>query len=275
MKPGECAVICATVEREDIEQGFSSAGLPVIDDGVSAVLRDQVATQLRAFGAAAKGLGNDATIGATALENGIPLITGDRALASAVMKLGGVVRLLRPRSVITMTLNVTPVVGGCASLGSWGTLELTGAASALLRLNWSESVELNETVAADITAGVLLLNEEMGRLLFLPYAGWLIVAYDLKEGEPVYPPVAIPRDEDRGMRMSIVRVLPGVDALYLTEATLARFSGDCMPMWRVDEDFAGWSIEGVTHDEVLLVTGDWTGREDRQSRSLADGSRSY
>jgi hypothetical protein len=83
-------------------------------------------------------------------------------------------------------------------------LEVTGAASALLRLNWSESVELNETVAADITAGVLLLNEEIGRLLFLPYAGGLIVAYDLKEGEPVYPPVAIPRDEDRGMRMSIV-----------------------------------------------------------------------
>lgn len=75
--------------------------------------------------------------------------------------------------------------------------------------------------------------------------------------------------------MSIVRVLPGVDALYLTEATLARFSGDCMILWRVDEDFAGWTIEGVTHDEVLLESGDWTGREDRQSRALADGARSY
>jgi hypothetical protein len=172
-----------------------------------------------------------------------------------------------------MTLNVTPVVGGRASLGSWGTLELTGAASALLRLNWSENAELPETVAADATAGVLLLNEEIGRLLFLPFDGRLIVAYDLKGGEPVYPSLAIPRDEDRGMRMSIVRVLPGGDALYLTEATLARFSGDCMPIWRVDEDFAGWSIEGVTHDQILLVAGDWTGREDRQSRSLADGRR--
>ena len=53
-----------------------------------------------------------------------------------------------------MTLNVTPVVGGRASLASWGTLELTGAASALLRLNWSENAELPETIAADITAGV-------------------------------------------------------------------------------------------------------------------------
>ena len=73
--------------------------------------------------------------------------------------------------------------------------------------------------------------------------------------------------------MSIVRVLPGVDALYLTEATLARFSGDCALLWRVDEDFAGWTIEGVTHGEVLLVCGDWTGREERQSRALADGRR--
>jgi hypothetical protein len=174
-----------------------------------------------------------------------------------------------------MTLDAIQISGGRANLGSWGRLELTGAASALLRLNWSENVELPEVVAADITAGVLLLNEEIGRLLFLPYAGDLIVAYDLKEGQPAYPPVAIPRDDDRGMRMSIVRVLPGVDALYLTEATLARFSGDCMILWRVDEDFAGWTIEGVTHDEVLLESGDWTGREDRQSRALADGARSY
>lgn len=173
-----------------------------------------------------------------------------------------------------MTLDVIPISGGRANLGTWGTLELTGAASALLRLNWSEDVELPEVVAIDVTAGVLLLDEEIGRLLFLPYAGTLIVAYDLKLGEPVYPPVVIPRDDDPGMRMSIVRVMPGVDALYLTEATLARFGSDCTLLWRVDEDFAGWTIEGVTHDEVLLVSGDWTGRENRQFRALADGTRS-
>jgi hypothetical protein len=182
--------------------------------------------------------------------------------------------MVRSGRLIAMTLDVVPISGGRASLGSWGTLELTGAASALLRLNWSENVELPEAVAADMTAGVLLVNEKVGRLLYLPYAGDLIVAYDLKEGELVYPPVIIPRHDDRGLRMSIVRVLPGVDALYLTEATLARFSGDCRLLWRVDEDFAGWTIEGVTHDEVLLVSGDWTGREERQSRALADGKRS-
>jgi hypothetical protein len=84
------------VQREAAEKGFSSAGLPVIDDGVSAILRSQVATQLRAFDAAAQGFENDATIGATALERGLPLITGDRALANAVMKLGGEVRLFTP-----------------------------------------------------------------------------------------------------------------------------------------------------------------------------------
>lgn len=182
--------------------------------------------------------------------------------------------MVRPGIMTSMTLNVVPISGGRANLGSWGTLELTGAASALLRLNWSENVELPEAVATDITSGVLLLNEEIGRLLFLPYTGELIVAYDLKAGGPAYPPVTIPRDDDRGMRMSIVRLLPGLDALYLTEATLARFGGDCRLLWRVDEDFGGWTIEGVTHDEVLLVSGDWIGREDRQSRTLADGIRS-
>lgn len=96
MKPGECAVICSTVQREAAEQGFSTAGLTVIDDGVSATLRSQVAAQLRAFGAAAQGLENDATIGATALERGIPLITGDRALWQSILKLGGDARWFRP-----------------------------------------------------------------------------------------------------------------------------------------------------------------------------------
>lgn len=62
--------------------------------------------------------------------------------------------------------------------------------------------------------------------------------------------------------------------LDTAEATLARFSGECMLLWRVDEDFAGWTIEGVTLDEVLLASSDWIGREDRQSRALADGTRS-
>lgn len=88
MQPGECAVICSTVSREAAEQGFSTAGLPVIEDGTSAVLRSQVAMQLQMFGASSQGLEGDATIGATALERGIPLITGDRALWNAVGKLG-------------------------------------------------------------------------------------------------------------------------------------------------------------------------------------------
>jgi len=96
MKPGECAVICSTVAREAAEKGFSTEGLSVIDDGMSATLRGQVAAQLRAFGANAQGLENDATIGATSLERGIPLITGDRALANAVTKLGGEVRWFAP-----------------------------------------------------------------------------------------------------------------------------------------------------------------------------------
>ena len=96
MKPGECAVICSTVEREAAQQGFSTAGLPVVADGTSALLRSQVAQLLRGFGAAARGLENDATIGATALERGVPLITGDRALWNSVLKLGGDARWFAP-----------------------------------------------------------------------------------------------------------------------------------------------------------------------------------
>jgi hypothetical protein len=79
-------------------------------------------------------------------------------------------------------------------------LEATSAASALLRLNWSEDVELPEVVAADITAGMLLFNEEVGRLLFLLYASEMIVAYDLKVGEPLYPLVVILRDAESGLK---------------------------------------------------------------------------
>ena len=53
-------------------------------------------TQMRAFEVAAQGFENDVTIGATALENGIPLITGGADQASAVMKLGGEVRWFAP-----------------------------------------------------------------------------------------------------------------------------------------------------------------------------------
>ena len=50
--------------------------------------------------------------------------------------------MVRPGSVTSMTLSVISISDGRASLGSWGTLELTGAASALLRLNWSENIEV-------------------------------------------------------------------------------------------------------------------------------------
>jgi RHS repeat-associated protein len=96
LKPGEVPVICETVLCEAQAQGFSTGSLPVIPDGSSATLRARVAQQLRGFGASQQGLENDATIGATALERGIPLITGDKALYNAVVKLGGDARLFTP-----------------------------------------------------------------------------------------------------------------------------------------------------------------------------------
>lgn len=90
-----------------------------------------------------------------------------------------------------MSLNVAPVSGGLANLGSWGTLELSGARSAVLRLAWAGDNQVPDAVAADVTGGVLLLNDEMGRLLCLPYASELVIAYDLQEGDPVFAPMTI------------------------------------------------------------------------------------
>lgn len=172
-----------------------------------------------------------------------------------------------------MTLSVAPVSAGHANLGSWGTLELTGARSAVLRLAWTEDIQVPEAVAADITGGVLLLNDEMGRLLCLPYAGELLIAYDLKEGDPVLTPMIIPRSNHFGLRMAAVRLLPGLGAIHLTESTLACFREDCTLAWRLDEDLAGWTIEGTTLDEVHLLSADWAGNEQRQCRSLVDGTQ--
>ncbi|MGI8792043.1 MAG: hypothetical protein ACR2H3_02515 [Acidimicrobiales bacterium] len=172
-----------------------------------------------------------------------------------------------------MPLSPVSITGGLARLGEWGTLELSGATSAVLRLKWTADVEIPESLAPDLTGGVLLLNDRLGRLLLLPYAGELVVAYDLREGETLYPPIVIPRHADYGLRMAAVRVMPDDGAIHLTESTLARFSEDCSLAWRQDDDFAGWSIEGVGLETVNLIAGDWSGVEQRQSRSLASGSR--
>lgn len=171
------------------------------------------------------------------------------------------------------SLSVVPVSGGVARMGSWGILELTGPNSAWLRLVWSEDKELPTAVAVDVTSGVLLLSAELGRLLFLPYAGELAAVYDLRTGEPVYPAIELLRDDDHGMRMASVRVVTGLGAVHLTEVTLSCFREDCTLAWRHDGDFGGWSVEVVGVDTLGLVCGDWSGRERRQVWALASGQR--
>lgn len=177
------------------------------------------------------------------------------------------------RDVTVMALSPVSITRGIAPLGEWGDLRLLGARSAVLRLKWAEDVDLPEVVALDVTSGVLLLNDELGRLLFLPYAGDQVVAYGLREGALLYPPITIPRQSDFGLRMAVVRVLLDGGAIHLTESTLACFREDCTLAWRQDDEFAGWTIEGVGLDAVHLVAGDWSGREYRQSRSRSTGGR--
>jgi hypothetical protein len=174
---------------------------------------------------------------------------------------------------MAMPLSPVPLDRGTARLADWGTVELSGATSAVLRLASAADVGLPASVAADLTGGVLLLNDDEGRLLFLPYAGHEVVAYDLKEGELLYPVVSLPRHQEQGLRMAVVRLIPNLGVMHLTEATLTLYWDDCTVAWRQDDDFGGWSIEGIGLDEAHLVTGDWSGNEQRQRRSLADGTR--
>ena len=87
--PGEVPVICQTVYEEAVKHHFSTAGLPVVPDGMSAVLRARLAVQMRVFNKNYKrntAIENDVIIGATALERDSPLITGDLALYDSMVK---------------------------------------------------------------------------------------------------------------------------------------------------------------------------------------------
>jgi hypothetical protein len=172
-----------------------------------------------------------------------------------------------------VSLHIVPLTAGTASLGSWGTVVLSGESSAFLQLTWSEDLDLPLDVGADLAAGVLLLNDELGRLLYLPYAGDSVVSYDLERGEDFFPAIHLRREADHGMRTAEVRIVPGVGVVHLTEVTLMLFTEECALAWRRDDNFAGWSIEEVTHQELVLMAGDWSGREERQTRSLNDGRR--
>jgi hypothetical protein len=103
LQAGEAPVVNQTVSRELAEvgsrKGFSGtlpAGVSVIEDDVSMATRGMVMQQLRMFGAATRGIENDAAVGATSFGMGIPLITTDWALHNAVSKLGGISRYLAP-----------------------------------------------------------------------------------------------------------------------------------------------------------------------------------
>ncbi|GAB4009376.1 hypothetical protein [Nocardioides ultimimeridianus] len=171
------------------------------------------------------------------------------------------------------SLSLIAVSGRQARLGEWGTLNIEGPHTAVLRLRWAGDVELPHAVARDLTAGVLVLNDELGRLVYLPYAGAIITAYDLREGECLTPPFEIPRDPDRGMRTASARLARGLGILHLTEATMALVNEDCTLGWIQIGDFRGWGIEGVRADEVDLLFEDWSGSMRRESWNLSTGQR--
>jgi hypothetical protein len=85
--------------------------------------------------------------------------------------------------------------------------------------------------------------------------------------------MTIQRDQDAGMRIADIRLVGIGGVLHLTEASLSYFGEDLLLSWRYDEDFMGWTFEGVSHREIRLTAGDWTGREEHQVRCLDSGQR--
>jgi hypothetical protein len=172
-----------------------------------------------------------------------------------------------------VNLSIGRIGEGSGSLGSWGSLRLTGASSAVIKATNCEDIELPTLVAEDLPGAVAVLNEAKGRLLVLPYADEIVAGFDLAEGGKLFPPMTIPRDQDAGVRIADVRLVAVGGFLHLTEASLSCFGEDLLLSWRYDEDFTGWTFEGVSDREIWLTAGDWTGREERQNRSLANGGR--
>lgn len=172
-----------------------------------------------------------------------------------------------------MNLSIVRIAAGSGSLGPWGSLRLTGASSAVIKATNCEDIELPALVAEDLPGGVTVLNEAKGRLLFLPYAGEIVVGFNLADGTELFPPMTIPRDQDAGMRIADVRLVDIGGILHLSEASLSYFGEDLLLSWRCDEDFMGWTFEGVSHREIRLAAGDWKGREKCQIRSLDSGQR--
>jgi hypothetical protein len=170
-------------------------------------------------------------------------------------------------------LSIVRFAAGSGNLGPWGSLRLTGASSAVIKATNCDDIELPAPVAEDLPGGATVLNEAKGRLLFLPYAGEIVAGIDLAEGGELFPPMTIPRDQDAGMRIADYRLVGIGGVIYLTEGSLLRFGENLLLSWRYDEDFTGWSFEGVSHHEIWLTAGDWTGREERQIRSLDNGQR--
>lgn len=171
-----------------------------------------------------------------------------------------------------MTLATVYFTGGSGGLGRWGTIRLSGALSAVIKTPNCEDIDVPSGVAIDRPDGIVLLNDETGRILFLPYRGEVMAGFALAECVALFPPVTLLRDEDPGMRMADYETIAG-GIVYLNECSLIRLGADFLPIWRVDGDFGGWGLEEVTTQEIMLVALDEREPLKRQVWSLDDGSR--
>lgn len=172
-----------------------------------------------------------------------------------------------------MSLCLVPIAGGVADLGTWGALELTGSASALIRARRAADIELPPSVAGSLPDVGLVLNDATGEMLVLPYADDVIARIALDVAEEPFSCTTIPRDADRGLRLAHRRLIADQGVLFMTEQSLLLFDANLRLAWQCDEDFGAWIFDRVEDDRLHLRALDAAGREHTQARSLADGRR--
>jgi hypothetical protein len=170
-----------------------------------------------------------------------------------------------------VNLSLVRFARGSGSLGRWGTMRLTGARSAVIRTPCCEDIDVPADVAADRPDGIVVLNEEQGHLLFLPYRGEVMAAFALAGCAELFPPATLPRDEDPGLRIPDYRIIADGGVVYLNERSMVRFGQDLLPIWRVSEDFGRWEIKRVSDRQIVLAALDERGCWEYKSWRLDDG----
>ena len=160
---------------------------------------------------------------------------------------------------------------GRATLGRWGELIVSGANSARIETISGETLEVDESTAAQISDMVRWLEDENGLLLFIPVFGATVEAFDLRY-DRTWRVDWLVRDDDEELRHLGIRPTSAGELLVLYERGLLCIGAGGRVRWHILHDDISARFETVEDDHVTIGT-QWPvelmGRERRYS--LATG----